>query len=174
MYRIAFRISARQSLAAMRASSSSVDLSHTKWDIKVLYDGDCPLCMQEIDFLRKRDKQQKIGFVDIASTSYSPDENSCISFEQAMRKIHGITSDGRVIEGVEVFRRLYEAVGLGWVYSLVRIKPIGDLAEAVYGVWAKYRMEITGREALDIILAKRSAESSQMCTSSEKCDQEKV
>lgn len=28
-------------------------------------------------------------------------------------------------------------------------------ANAVYGVWARYRMEVTGREALSIILERR-------------------
>ena len=80
-----------------------------------------------------------------------------------MRKIHGITSTGQVIEGVQVFKKLYEAVGLGFVYALVQVKPIGDLAEALYNVWARYRMEVTGREALETILSKRNQSSSQMC-----------
>ena len=32
---------------------------------------------------------------------------------QAMGTIHGVLPDGRVITNVEVFRKLYEAVGLG-------------------------------------------------------------
>ena len=32
-----------------------------------------------------------------------------------MERIHAVLPDGRVVKDVEVFRRLYEAVGLGWV-----------------------------------------------------------
>ena len=40
--------------------------------------------------------------------------------DQAMRRIHAITADGRIVSGVEVFRLLYQAVGLGWVYAITR------------------------------------------------------
>lgn len=49
---------------------------------------------------------------------------------------------------VEVFRRLYEAVGLGWVYAVTTIPAVGRAADAVYDVWAKYRLPITGRPDL--------------------------
>lgn len=54
-----------------------------KWEIKMLYDGDCPLCMREVNMLRDRDAGVgKICFVDIADPAYSPDENAGITFEQ--------------------------------------------------------------------------------------------
>lgn len=53
------------------------------WEVKMLYDGDCPLCMREVNMLRKRDKDQnKIGFVDISSQEYSPTDNAGITYEQ--------------------------------------------------------------------------------------------
>ncbi len=53
------------------------------WEIKMLYDGDCPLCMREVNMLRKRDKDQnKIGFVDISSQSYSAKDNAGITYEE--------------------------------------------------------------------------------------------
>jgi hypothetical protein len=55
------------------------------WEIKMLYDGDCPLCMREVNMLRKRDKgQNKIGFVDISSQGYSPGDNAGISYEKVL------------------------------------------------------------------------------------------
>lgn len=39
---------------------------------------------------------------------------------QAMLKIHAIEADGTIITGVPVFRRLYQAVGLGWVYAITQ------------------------------------------------------
>ena len=54
-------------------------------EIKMLYDGDCPLCMREVNMLRKRDKDQnKIGFVDISAQDYSPEANAGISYEQVI------------------------------------------------------------------------------------------
>ena len=55
------------------------------WRIAMLFDGDCPLCMREVNMLRRRDAQQgRIKFVDIASPDYSPSENAGISYEQVL------------------------------------------------------------------------------------------
>jgi predicted DCC family thiol-disulfide oxidoreductase YuxK len=51
--------------------------------------------------------------------------------------------------------RLYEAVGLGWVYGFTKYEPLRKAADAVYGVWAKYRLPITGREDFQTILRRR-------------------
>lgn len=56
-----------------------------KWDIRMLYDGECPLCMREVNMLRGRDKDiGKIDFVDISSPDYAPDNNADISYEQVI------------------------------------------------------------------------------------------
>ena len=55
----------------------------------MLYDGDCPLCMREVNMLKKRDKtQNKICFVDIASKDYSPASNAGISYKQVGVMLH--------------------------------------------------------------------------------------
>jgi hypothetical protein len=37
-----------------------------------------------------------------------------------MERIHAILPDGTIVKDIEVFRRLYEAVGLGWVYAVTK------------------------------------------------------
>ncbi|GBF89925.1 hypothetical protein Rsub_02629 [Raphidocelis subcapitata] len=129
------------------------------WEIRMLYDGECSLCMKEVNFLRARDAgRNKIDFVDIASPGYDPAANAGIGYATAMEKIHAIGADGRVITGVEVFRRLYEAVGLGWVYAVTKNDAVGRAADKLYDFWARYRTQITGREALGVILQRRAAE----------------
>ncbi|KAL3818637.1 hypothetical protein ACJIZ3_004542 [Penstemon smallii] len=126
------------------------------WKVKMLYDGDCPLCMREVDMLRKRNKSYgTIKFVDISSEDYSPEDNQGLDYETAMGRIHAIESDGRVLTNVEAFRRFYEVVGLGWVYAITKYKPIASIADAVYGVWAKYRLQVTGRPPLEEVLEAR-------------------
>jgi predicted DCC family thiol-disulfide oxidoreductase YuxK len=113
--------------------------------------------MREVNMLKRRDAGKgKIAFVDIADPTYTPEANGDISFEQAMGTIHGILPDGKVITNVDVFRRLYGVVGLGWVYAFTRYEPLNRLANAVYGVWAKYRLPITGRPDLETVLRDRS------------------
>ncbi|KAF0891021.1 hypothetical protein E2562_005115 [Oryza meyeriana var. granulata] len=99
--------------------------SSESWRIKMLYDGDCPLCMREVNMLRERNKSYgSIKFVDISSKDYSPQGNQNLDYETAMGRIHAILSDGTVVTDVEAFRRLYEEVGLGWIYAVTKYEPI--------------------------------------------------
>jgi predicted DCC family thiol-disulfide oxidoreductase YuxK len=74
-----------------------------------------------------------------------------------MERIHAILSDGTIVTDVEVFRYLYEAVGLGWVYAATKYEPVLRAANAAYSVWAKYRTQLTGREAMEVIMQRRKA-----------------
>ncbi|KAF3437089.1 hypothetical protein FNV43_RR19842 [Rhamnella rubrinervis] len=139
------------------------------WKIKMLYDGDCPLCMREVNMLRERNERYgTIKFVDISSDDYSPDENQGLNYETVMGRIHAILSDGTVVTDVEAFRKLYEEVGLGWVYAITKYKPIATVADSIYGVWAKYRLQITGRPALDKIMEARRNKG-EACNDSKAC-----
>ncbi|KAL6509605.1 hypothetical protein OROGR_022915 [Orobanche gracilis] len=126
------------------------------WKIKMLYDGECPLCMREVNMLRERNKRYgSIKFVDISSDDYNPEDNQGLDYKTVMGRIHAILSNRTVVRDVEAFRRLYEVVGLGWVYAITKYEPIASIADAVYGVWAKYRLQVTGRPPLDEVLKGR-------------------
>ena len=126
------------------------------WQIKLLYDGECPLCVREVNFLTKKDAGRGIvKFVDIASLDYDPKENANIDFANAMGKIHAILPDGTVIKNVEVFRQVYERLGMGWIYAITKIPVVGAIADLVYKVWADWRLKLTRRPDLDIIIAQR-------------------
>ncbi|KAL6579904.1 hypothetical protein OROMI_007928 [Orobanche minor] len=130
--------------------------SPENWKIKMLYDGECPLCMREVNMLRERNKRYgSIKFVDISSDDYTPKDNQGLDYKTVMGRIHAILSDGTVVRDVEAFRRLYEVVGLGWVYAITKYEPIASIANAIYGVWAKYRLQVTGRPPLDEVLKGR-------------------
>ncbi len=130
--------------------------SEPTWQIKLLYDGDCPLCLREVNFLRQRDGDRgSIQFVDIADLDYSPEENAGINFETAMGRIHGILPDGTIVRNVEVFRRVYQIIGLGWIYTATRWPVIGPMVDWIYGLWADRRLQLTGRPDLQTIVAQR-------------------
>ncbi|XP_065876248.1 uncharacterized protein At5g50100, chloroplastic [Euphorbia lathyris] len=143
--------------------------SPQNWKIKMLYDGDCPLCMREVNMLRERNKSYgTIKFVDISSLDYSAEENQGLDYKTVMGTIHAILSDGTVVTNVDAFKRLYEQVGLGWVYAITKYEPIGKMANAVYGVWAKYRLQITGRPPLEEILESRKKKG-ELCKDNSAC-----
>jgi predicted DCC family thiol-disulfide oxidoreductase YuxK len=114
------------------------------WTIEVFYDGDCPLCMREIRMLIRRDRRHRIRFTDIAAEGFEPGSLG-LDRTSLMAKIHGRLPSGEIVEGVEVFRQLYEAVGFGWVVAVSRTPGISLLAEVAYRVFARNRLRLTGR-----------------------------
>jgi predicted DCC family thiol-disulfide oxidoreductase YuxK len=114
------------------------------WEIEVFFDGDCPLCIREINMLRWLDKKNKIKFTDIAGPDFA-DQRGSDAWRALMDRIHGKLSDGTMIEGVEVFRRLYAAVGFGWIVKVTRWPGISHLLDWGYRIFAKNRLKWTGR-----------------------------
>lgn len=126
------------------------------WQIKLLYDSACPLCMREVNFLRKRDAGRGlVKFVDVADDAYSAEENGGVDFETAMGRIHAVLADGTVIKNVEVFRRVYEILGIGWIYAATKLPVIGFVVDRLYELWADWRLALTGRPDLKTIVAER-------------------
>ncbi|NJK76262.1 MAG: DUF393 domain-containing protein, partial [Microcoleus sp. SU_5_6] len=51
----------------------SESIAAPSWQIELLYDGECPLCVREVNFLKKRDAGRGlVSFVDIAEDGYNP------------------------------------------------------------------------------------------------------
>jgi predicted DCC family thiol-disulfide oxidoreductase YuxK len=138
------------------------------WQIKLLYDGACPLCLREVNFLQRRDGGRGlVAFVDIADDNYDPAAHGGVDFETAMGRIHAVLPDGTVIRNVEVFRRVYEVLGMGWVYALTKLPVVGAIADWLYGVWADYRLVLTGRPNLATVVAERHQRLE--CKTQERC-----
>tara|TARA_B100001029_G_scaffold173767_1_gene173067 strand:+ start:691 stop:1083 length:393 start_codon:yes stop_codon:yes gene_type:complete len=123
-----------------------------------LFDGGCPLCLRETNFLKSRDNGNQIKFVDINSKDYDKCLFNNISYTDAMSNLHGISENGEIIRGLDVLAYSYELIGLGWVYYPLKIKFLSPVLRLFYRYWAKYRLQITGRSNVDKI-----------CTS--QCDQ---
>ncbi len=122
-----------------------------------LFDGGCPLCLRETNFLKKRDISKQIAFIDI-NNNYDQKLFNDISYSEAMSNLHGIMENGEVIKGLDVLAYSYELIGLGWVYYPLKIKFLSPILKLVYRYWAKYRLQITGRSNIE-----------KLCTS--KCEQ---
>jgi len=112
--------------------------------IEVFFDGDCPLCMREIRFLARRDSGNRICFTDISVPTFAPLSYG-LEQEDFMDRIRGRLPDGSMIDGVEVFRRLYAAVGFKWTVRLTRLPGIAHILELGYKWFAKNRLKLTGR-----------------------------
>jgi len=122
--------------------------------LTLLYDGACPLCRREVTVLRNRDQRlhpgaERLAFVDITAADYEPSRYADISYRQAMGRIHAIEADGTVLRDLEVFRSAYRLIGLGWIYAPSAWPLLRPLADGFYGLWARWRLPLTGRPGLD-------------------------
>jgi len=119
-------------------------VTRPEFDVEVFHDGDCPLCEREISMLRRLDRRRRIRFTDIAAEGFDPAAYGA-DMQAFMDRIHGRLPDGTWIEGVEVLRRLYAAVGLGPLVAVTRLPGLSHLLDWGYRKFAKNRLKWTGR-----------------------------
>ena len=112
--------------------------------VEVFHDGACPLCRREMRMMERLDRKRRIRFTDISSRDFDPTKVG-VTWETLMAKLHGRLPDGTLIEGVEVFRELYAAVGFAPLVALTRLPGVSYLMTLAYHLFAKNRLRLTGR-----------------------------
>ena len=84
----------------------------------VWYDGACPLCRREIDFMRRLDRRRSIRFIDLSRSSSA----SCpIDRETLLARFHA-SEDGRLLSGAAAFAAMWRAIPL--------LRPFGVAARS--------------------------------------------
>lgn len=116
--------------------------------VEVFYDGDCPLCMREIRMLMRKDRASHIEFTNIAAAEFEA-ERYGTTYADLMTRIRGRLPDGSWIEGVEVFRQLYSAIGWRKLVAITRVPGLSHLLALGYRLFAANRLRLTGRCAPD-------------------------
>lgn len=118
------------------------------FEIEVFFDGGCPLCRREIGALQRLDRRRKIRFTDISGPDFQAAAVGTTD-EALMARMHARLPDGTWLEGVEVFRRMYAAVGFGPLVSVSRWPLISHLLDGGYALFARHRLRLTGRCTAD-------------------------
>lgn len=93
--------------------------------LTMFYDGLCPLCQAEIQFLSSRNQAGLLSFTDINSAQYSP-EKVGVSCSQALAAMYAQYDDGELISGVDVFSAAYARANLpflAWLFSRPILQP---------------------------------------------------
>lgn len=112
-----------------------------QWRFKLLYDGECPLCLREVRWLERRNSHGHLAFEDVASPDFAPAYYGATR-EELLGVIHGVFPDGRIVRKVEVFREAYRAVGLGWLVAPTGWPVLRWVFDGLYLVFARYRVRI--------------------------------
>lgn len=106
--------------------------------LTLYFDGSCPLCLAEMDLLRHKDQRGLLRFEDITAKDFS-EQGHGISCELAMKSIKGKLSTGEQLDGVQVFAKAYELVGMTTYATLLGARSLQGLLSWGYLKFAKHR-----------------------------------
>ena len=115
-----------------------------RYHVEVFYYGACPLCYREMRLIQRMDKKGVVRCTDISNSDFDR-ESIDVSWENLMKRIHGRLADGSIVEGVEVFRVIYSAIGLRYLVLLTRLPGLSHILDVGYRLFAKNRLRMTGR-----------------------------
>lgn len=132
-----------------------------EYPMTIFHDGNCPICRLDIANLQSRNDEGRLRFIDIAAPDFDPTPYG-LTQEEFVAQIRAQLPDGTLITGMEVFRRAYRAVGLGWIVAPANWGPLKAPADALYRFFARHRPTISRRfgnlfEALAACQAERRA-----------------
>lgn len=133
--------------AALRSPEPFAASSPTRpsWSIRILFDGECPLCAREGRLLMRLDAGRgRIDLEDIADPRFDPGRYGVTAADLEAR-LHGVLPDGRLVQGVEVLALAYEAVGWSWLARPARWPGTRWLLDRAYLWFARNRLRLTGR-----------------------------
>jgi predicted DCC family thiol-disulfide oxidoreductase YuxK len=114
------------------------------YPLTVFFDGACPICAREIALMKRLDRRRQVEFCDFSSQEYDATSRGFAAADLGT-VIHARWADRSVITGVEVFRAMWEAVGLGVLAKLSRLSLVEPLVLRAYAWFARNRLRLTGR-----------------------------
>ena len=121
----------------------------SKPKVTCFHDGECPICAIEINAMKKLDKTGNVKWVNIAQDKTAL-ATAGLTYQQAMERMYVIDENQQLQSGVLGFLQLWKQLP----YYL-RITPILENIplllpdmEFFYGIFARYRLQFTGRSPL--------------------------
>lgn len=137
-------------------------------DLNLIYDSKCGVCQWEVDFLRRRDTEGRLTYTDLEAADFveGSARNGYLDYATALASFHAVTSDGKLLKGMPVFKAAYDAVGLGWVWAVYDNPVAARLLDVGYALFARYRTDLTRGSSLEALVAARRALKSQEAAAS--------
>jgi len=110
--------------------STPVTTSVTVW-----YDSKCPLCLREINLMRRLDKRGAIEFVDLYSADGCPLDRDAL-----LRRFHARERGQAIVSGAAAFAAMWRAIPVLRPLGLIaRFHPVLWLLEGAYRVFLRIR-----------------------------------
>ncbi|XP_071491329.1 uncharacterized protein [Diadema antillarum] len=135
------------SVDASSSAAAASDGANKTGKTKILYDGDCPLCIQEIKFVRYLNREKDVlHFVDISKPGYNQQEHNNIPLDEAMGIMHVIGPDNVIHTRIDAVDAMYRALGWGWMTGFMKWPVFSGIFDRGYMWFARNRLRLTGRQ----------------------------
>ncbi|MGI2028029.1 thiol-disulfide oxidoreductase DCC family protein [Endozoicomonas acroporae] len=112
--------------------------------VTLFYDGECPLCMREVDHLARKNRKGLLKLVDIRQDGFQ-EKYPEFDLAELDRVIHAKLADGRVVKGVDATLAAWEAVGMGCLVAPLRWPGVACIADFGYELFARNRHGLSRR-----------------------------
>lgn len=121
--------------------------------LTIFYDGLCPLCAKEMNYLKRNNKNGALKFVDITHEDFSKYYPE-LDFKALNERIHAMQDNGKMLIGLDALHKAWQLIGKGWLYAPSRLPVIRWIADRVYVMFARHRYRIsywlTGEKRCDV------------------------
>lgn len=111
------------------------------WELKLLFDGQCPFCKREVAWLISRDAAGKLATEDISAAGFDASRYGLTQAE-VESVMHGVFRDGRIVTRLATFRAAYQMVGLGWLLTPTSWPGLRWPANKFYEWFARNRVRL--------------------------------
>lgn len=115
--------------------------------VTVWYDSQCPLCVREINLMRRLDKRGAIRFVDLYTAEGCP-----VNRSELLARFHAQEAGQPVVSGAAAFAAMWRAIpGLRVIGQIARFRPVLWILEAGYRLFLlmRPRLQRIARRALE-------------------------
>lgn len=110
--------------------------------LRILYDGNCPLCCNRIAHLKRIDTLGKLEYINFRNPTFNW-TSVPVEQNELEQQIYAIAPDGTLISGMEVIRSAYRAVGRGWLTAPTGWPLLRPFFDTLYRFIARNRMWIS-------------------------------
>ncbi|MFO7908476.1 MAG: DUF393 domain-containing protein [Halomonas sp.] len=120
---------------------SQRDTLSAKAPVTLFYDGHCPFCRVEVDWLAKHRHHQRIQLVDIQQAEFLEGQYGA-SFDTMMGKLHVLDNAGHWYIGMDASRALYAVLGYQRLVRFSCLPIISGMMDIGYRLFARYRVRL--------------------------------
>jgi predicted DCC family thiol-disulfide oxidoreductase YuxK len=119
-------------------------MTASAFPFEILYDGQCRICLFDVAWMKRLDRRGRLQFTDVSHPGFSP-ETYGTTRAALLARMHGRRADGELVEGAEVFRLAWTALGYGLLVAPTRWPGLRQCTDGAYLCFARHRLALSRR-----------------------------